>query len=59
MMQVNNNKDGTQSPSGLPAAPSEIKKRSDGEWGTLPAANSRNDINPLPASSGQYQSNVQ
>ena len=52
MMQVNNKESaGGQSPSGLPAAPSEIKKRSDGEWGTLPAA-SRNDVNPLPASSG-------
>jgi len=42
MMQVNNNKDGL--PGGDPAGPQEIKKRSDGEWGTLPAnaAASRN-----------------
>lgn len=44
-------------------APQELKKRPDGEWGTLPAnAASRNDLNnnSLPASSGQqYQSNVQ
>jgi len=41
-------------------APQEIKKRSDGEWGTLPANSaSRNELNPLPASSGQYQSNPQ
>ena len=53
MMQVNN-KDGGGS--GVGNAP-EIKKRADGEWGTLPAGGnsvSRNDLSPMPASSGQY-----
>jgi hypothetical protein len=40
--------------------PQEIKKRSEGEWGTLPAnAASRNELSTLPASSGQYQTNAQ
>ena len=54
MMQVNNNKDGTN-PSGLPmpGGPQEIKKRSDGEWGTLPAnPSSRNELAALPENSG-------
>jgi len=33
--------------------PSAIKKRSDGEWGTLPLnAVSRNEMSPPPPSSG-------
>ena len=54
MMQVNN-KEGNQ-------PGQELKKRPDGEWGTLPAqpnaASSRNELQPLPASSGQYNSNA-
>ena len=53
MMQVNSNKDGTN-PSGLPAmpgGPQEIKKRADGEWGTLPAnPSTRNELAALPES---------
>ena len=55
MMQVNNNKDGVVGGQpGMGAAPENLKKRSDGEWGTLPAnaAASRNELSPLPASSG-------
>lgn len=59
MMQVNNKEgQGVQ-------LPQDIKKRPDGEWGTLPA----NAVSPsaanmqsqqqLPASSGQYRTNVQ
>lgn len=45
MMQVNNKEGGGNAP--------EILKRADGEWGTLPANSiSRNDLQPLPASSG-------
>ena len=56
MMQVNNNKEGTGSNQGMQMpGPQEIKKRGDGEWGTLPAnAVSRNELAPLPESSGQY-----
>lgn len=53
MMQVNN-KEGNQ------GGQQELKKRPDGEWGTLPAnAASRNELQPLPASSGQPYSNAQ
>ena len=46
MMQVNN-KEGGQ-------VPADLKKRPDGEWGTLPAANNiRNDqLSPQPLSQG-------
>lgn len=56
-MQVNSKEQstGVTSPHG-----SEIKKRADGEWGTLPAnAVSRSELQPLVDSpSGAYQPNI-
>lgn len=49
MMQVNNQQEGK----GMPIGGQDIKKRADGEWGTLPAnAVSRNDLQPLTDNSG-------
>lgn len=64
MMQVNNKEGGGGSGVANPGiqmgGPQELKKRPDGEWGTLPAnAGSRNELAPLPDSQGQYNSNVQ
>ena len=40
----------------MPPINEEIKKRADGEWGTLPAnAISRNELQPMADNSGQYQ----
>jgi len=55
MMQVNNKEQQQQ------MGP-DIKKRADGEWGTLPAASipgRQDQLSQLPESSGHYQSNVQ
>ena len=52
MMQVNNNNNKQESGMMSPMGGSEIKKRADGEWGTLPANTiPRNDLQALPANS--------